>query len=296
MVPLISAVGHETDITLIDFASDKRAPTPTAAAEMAVPVRADLIAEIKDFARRSLACWTQRHDRRRAELRALTRALPAADRLLGEPRQKLDLAAQRLLRGLRANAQLHRAAFARIDPRLAAQAPRARIARLREQVSNFSDRARRAHDTIRQRRRERFLTLASRLTAARRASHAAHVARLARDRERVGALAARATRAAEGLLDRSYAALERACDLLAAFSYHGVLARGFALVRDGGGHPLRAAAAVSAGMRLDIEFSDGRVGAVAGDARVTPQAEPTPLLPRRRRRSGSVDEGQGNLF
>ena len=69
--------------------------------------------------------------------------------------------------------------------------------------------------------------------------------------------------------------------MLTAFSYRGVLARGFALVRDGGGHPLRAAAAVSAGMRLDIEFSDGRVGAVAADARVTPQPEPVPLPPKR---------------
>jgi exodeoxyribonuclease VII large subunit len=81
--------------------------------------------------------------------------------------------------------------------------------------------------------------------------------------------------------------------MLAAFSYRGVLQRGFALVRDGDGRPLRAAAAVNTGMRLDIEFADGRVGAVAGDARVTPA--PAPLF-RRRRRPGGHDEGQGSLF
>ena len=61
MIPLISAVGHETDVTLIDFASDRRAPTPTAAAEMAVPVRVDLLAQIDSLARRQLSCWARGH-------------------------------------------------------------------------------------------------------------------------------------------------------------------------------------------------------------------------------------------
>src|SRR5512135_399566 len=98
MIPLISAVGHETDITLIDFVADRRAPTPTAAAEMAVPVRAELMSTLADLGARKLACWQRNVEQRRKELYLLTRALPAADELLAMPRQRLDACAERLPR------------------------------------------------------------------------------------------------------------------------------------------------------------------------------------------------------
>jgi len=90
LIPLISAVGHETDTTLIDFASDKRAPTPTAAAEMAVPVRADLVARILDLGRRSLGGMQRTLDERRGRVAAAAGGLPDLPMLLGHAMQRLD--------------------------------------------------------------------------------------------------------------------------------------------------------------------------------------------------------------
>src|SRR5215468_7486984 len=169
-IPLISAVGHETDVTLIDFVSDRRAPTPTAAAEIAVPVRSELVAGVESLARRVFVCWQRGQENRRTELRAATRALPSADMLLALPRQRLDGAADRLPRALIANAQVHHRAYSRIAGRLIPQTPMNRIKRDQERVASLVTRASQCVRVQRERRRERFLAASVRLAAGLRAN------------------------------------------------------------------------------------------------------------------------------
>jgi exodeoxyribonuclease VII large subunit len=271
LIPLISAVGHETDVTLLDFAADHRAPTPTAAAEIAVPVRAELLLNLGSLARRALTCWRRNQETRRNELRSAARALPDADAVLALPRQRLDHAGTGLARALRANAQLHRVSFSRVVGRLAPSLLRTNV----------------------ERRRERYDAMAQRLRASLVANLDAYRTRHARQRERVERFAERARFALRKFIDVRHARTERGAQLLAAYSYRGVLARGFALVRDAAGETLRSAAAVTAGTPLDIEFADGRVGARADGATVAARPADEPAKPRGRRDGGP---NQGNLF
>jgi len=241
MIPLISAVGHETDVTLIDFVADKRAPTPTAAAEIAVPVHADLCVRLEGQVRRIRAIWKRAQEERRNELRAASRALPTADTLLSIPRQRLDNAADKLPRALRANAHVHHQQFSRLVGRLSPQLLRARTGRCRELVGAFAERGARAHRIY---------------------------------------------------LEKQNARLKGLGQLLVAFSYKDVLKRGYALVRDAGGLPLHAAAAISPGASIEIEFSDGRVRARTEGQ--SPVSEPVPAAKPKSRGGGS--SGQGSLF
>jgi exodeoxyribonuclease VII large subunit len=229
-IPIISAVGHETDTTLCDYAADVRAPTPTAAAEMAVPVRSELLATVDDLAARHLAAVARRIERDRRELRAAARALPGPENLLAIPRRTFDELSSRLGRGLMANARAHRVQFERAAARLS-------IASIGHMISRCGERAQ--------------------------------------------ALGDRAYQGVKRQLERKRAELEPAARALPLVSYHEILARGFAVVRSGG-VPVRSTAAVPPGAKLDIQFHDGNVGAIADGT----------AAPKKKAPSGS----QGSLF
>jgi exodeoxyribonuclease VII large subunit len=290
-IPLISAVGHETDITLIDFASDRRAPTPTAAAEMAVPVRAELVSEVASFGSRVVASWQRGQEVRRNELRAAARALPDATDLFAIPRQRLDFAGAALPRALRTNAHVHHRRLASASAGLTLRTLAAQIERAKERVDHLGARATRCTSVQMQQRRERFSTLQMRLAASLRANALAQRDRIANARERVERLADRATRAVRLIALARAVDVERLGQLLDALSYRAVLERGFTLVRGDAGRPLHSASEVQAGAPLTIEFADGSVGATAHGV---PTTRPRLRTVASRRAKASPD--QGNLF
>ncbi len=143
-IPLISAVGHETDVTLIDFAADRRAPTPTAAAEMAVPVRSDLLGSVDKVGTRLGAAILRHHETVRRELRAATRALPRADDLFAFARRRFDDLASRVSAALTANARVHRGRYEKAAVRVSFAGLQRTVERGRERLTSASDRGLRA--------------------------------------------------------------------------------------------------------------------------------------------------------
>ena len=246
-IPLISAVGHETDTTLIDFASDRRAPTPSAAAEMAVPVRADLLAQTLDFGKRTMACMTRALREATTELAGLARGLGDPRRLIEEQQQRLDIAGERLLNGPR------------------------RVIEVKQQLIAAEGRALRGAG-------ERYKSDMRQ--------------RVERTAERLEQFGERVQRCTHEMLTRAGERVDQLGKLLESYSFHSVLNRGFALVRDQDGQPVLSAMGVGTGDTIGIEFGDGEIRARVSDGTTGLR----PAVPRKREPDRGPGGNQGSLL
>ncbi|GLQ22706.1 exodeoxyribonuclease 7 large subunit [Algimonas ampicilliniresistens] len=234
-IPLISAVGHETDWTLIDYVSDQRAPTPTGAAEVAVTVRDDWLETLADMGLR-LTRGLRRSVKDR-EVRLGGARLPNLNSVLGPPAQRLDAARLPSLARL-------------LDPKL----------------------------TV-------LSALGSRLTSSGAAQLRRRVDTQSKDLSRATAVLGGAV---QRNLDDKARQLDRAASLLSAYSYQGVLARGYALVTDMDGGVIRSADAPQPGQSVSLTFADGKRAAVIDGATTRKKVTKT--------RKTKPDEPQHSLF
>jgi exodeoxyribonuclease VII large subunit len=288
LVPLIAAVGHETDWTLIDHAADLRAPTPTAAAEKAVPVRSELAAILADLGRRHTAAALRGLERRRAELRALLRALPQGDSILALRRQQLDHLESRLVAARSKAYHGWHLVLARLAHRLAQQSPHARLAGKKEQLEALKQRLKRWADAGRDGRKQTFAHLTARFRAALAAWAKLEGKRAAADRQHLKNLEWRMKNGFDAGIAARRQRVDTLAKMLASLDYHRVLARGFALVRDDNKKLLRKAAEVADGAHLDIEFADGHKTAIAARVREAAPAKRKPRNARRKPEQGSL--------
>jgi exodeoxyribonuclease VII large subunit len=286
-IPLVSAVGHETDWTLIDHAADMRAPTPTGAAEMVVPVRVELMAAVNDLSRRHVEAALRLVERRRSDLRATARALPTPEALFSPKRQRLDLAATKLYPALARNARGHEERLLKVARQLAHVSPVANVARMRARLDAVGPRPYNAACRSILLREESLKQVGRRLVVSREALLRAERVRLAQGHELTQRVAERLGPALQGQIARKADKLDAVSKLFDSLSYKSVLKRGFALVRDVDGQPLNSAEAVLDGQALVLEFADGKADATGGRIGTRPRVAKPKLV---------VAEEQGALF
>jgi exodeoxyribonuclease VII large subunit len=303
-IPLVSAVGHETDTTLIDFVSDLRAPTPTGAAEFVVPVRSELLLTLSDLASRLNNAALRLHQRRVIELRSVIRALPMAESLLNIPRQRLDLCAVKLPTALRAGVDRRRIALSNEARKLYSQSPQMQLVRYRERLSGgIATRLQSMAQQLVDRKKNQLNSLWALLPTSlqkginkRRAMLNAHALRLNNKspqtqlvlyRERLNGFETRLPPVAKQLIERRKLQISTLWKILNTLGHKQVLARGYAIIRDEEGQALRSATKISNGMRLNISLNDGDVKAIVGEGQ-TPYLTNKPTL--------NPKPGQGNLF
>lgn len=249
-IPLISAVGHETDTTLIDYVSDKRAPTPTAAAEMAVPVRLELSSWLQQQGSRLTSAQGLALANRSQRLRDVSRALPRIETLLETPRQKLDFLSDRLPAALQQTVQKRRVT---LSERAGSLRPSLMQRLVQGESQRFRSNSQRLDPSLLRAVAEKSRALESR--SARLQSHLV-TRKVTQDQKDLSQISARfadvAARQVKSLQDKLIS-LDR---LRETMGYTATLKRGYAVVRSGETVVTSKAEAKKADV-LEIQFADG---------------------------------------
>ncbi|MEM7462252.1 MAG: exodeoxyribonuclease VII large subunit [Pseudomonadota bacterium] len=262
-IPLISAVGHETDWTLIDLAADVRAPTPTGAAEMAVPVKAEIEAFTATLGARLANGLRRKLDAASADLRAAMRGLGRPEDILSAPRQNLDNLTARLSNALVMAAHGKRADLKAASARLTPEIIRRRVRLEGERTGHASRRLVMAYSNICGRKSTQITTAANRLNWQR----------------------------LERIVTTARSRFEQSWRLVESLSHERVLERGFALVRGKDGSAITRAVGLKSGEEFSVQFHDGKVDAVAGAGGGSPSKKPG-----KKKEPKETASSQGKLF
>lgn len=270
-IPLISAVGHETDTTLIDFASDLRAPTPTAAAEKAVPVRADLVAWLSEIDARMVGAMTRHLGDLSQRIASAARALPQPRTVVEDGMRRLDDRADRLRMAL---------------PNL--------LSRRAADLDRLATRLRHPKDLLAE-QRHRIDGLGARLDHALKLSLQAERGRVERAGLGLTQVSGRMQLAMTRLLSDRGRDLEAQSKFLESYSYQRVLDRGYAVVKDADGHLVNSVAGVEPGAALQVQLKDG-VLSVHHDGAVRTEGAPPAPTAKKPSKPPSADGRQGSLL
>jgi exodeoxyribonuclease VII large subunit len=280
-IPLISAVGHETDWTLIDHASDRRAPTPTAAAEIAVPVRSDLLAQVLDDSRRMVTGFGRYISERRMRLEGLGRGLPDPILTLRGREQRLDDLTDRLTLSLRNGDQLRRQEVGNLTARL--RSPQQLVKDAMNRLAREAMTLRVAWSHFNHQTRDRCARAGERLSplSLKRQIRDGGTVLTELDR-RGGAVISQHIKEAENRWGRF-------ADLLESYSFERVLERGYAVVLDENARPVTAAAVLKPSDAVEIKFTDGSKNAII-TSETAASTKPMKSKP------GPTDKRQGHLL